>query len=162
MFSVELEEQRCENCNRLLFKGILGLGFIEAKCTRCGNINLLHSFDSILLGKSDTYILVYDTLGKVIIASKNAMKILGYDTEELIGLPIKTLCENVKNLPPLPSKVDRDALAKWDTYHAQLPDKVTHHTKAGEGIQVAARFYPLLSANGIYSMGVFKIISDKV
>lgn len=161
MISAQLEELRCTNCNRLLFRGIMGLGFIEAKCSRCGAINLLHSLDNILLNKPDTYILVFDTSGRVTIASHNAGAVLGYEDSELIHLPLEEICAEAKGLPPLPHEVDGDALSLWEEYHKHLPDMVKHRRKDSNFVTATARFYPLLSANGIYSMGVFKIISSK-
>lgn len=37
-----LNEHRCDNCNKLLFKGELSVGQIETKCNRCGEVKIVN------------------------------------------------------------------------------------------------------------------------
>lgn len=156
MIAVGIDESRCSNCDKLLFRGVLGIGFIETKCSRCGTVNIVHNFDGILEGRSGAYIIVCNPTGDIIIASKSVKAVLGYDVEELCAKSIHDICacpEGVKNHMALPSTVD--SIASWEKLHAHMPPQIVHLTKAGKQLTANARYYPLHALSSLYTMCVF-------
>lgn len=158
MISIHLQEHRCENCHRLFFKGFVGLGFVEVKCSRCGHISILNSFDTLLSSKSDTYIIVYDSKGNVIVASRTAAKTLGYSREDLdAGVNIQNI-DPLIGLPEIPEKPKLEDLKIWEFGHENLGPIATHIGKNGQSINARAQYYPIASNSRMYTIGVFSIV----
>jgi PAS domain-containing protein len=156
MIAVGVDESRCITCNKLLFRGALGIGFIETKCARCGTINIVHNFDGILEGRSGAYIIVCNPKGEIIIASKSVKSILGYEVEKLCTKSIHDICacpEGAKNHVALPGTID--SIATWEMLHAHMPPEIIHITKDGKELSANARYYPLHALSSLYTMCVF-------
>jgi PAS domain S-box-containing protein len=154
MNTLALDEQRCSNCQRLLFKGVLGIGFIEAKCNRCGTVNLIHNFDGILEGRKNAYILACDDRGDIIVTSKSVEDVLGYTADELVGRSICKLSGSIKPMhPPVEDKLH--SLEDWEIFHNNLTKDMIQLTKDGKKLNVNARYYPLHARTGLYTMCVF-------
>lgn len=156
MISVNLEEYRCKSCRRLLFKGTLGMGFIEVKCSRCGTVSLIHSFDKLLKGQPHAYILVYGSDGHIIATSKSATRLLqrNFKQTDTIGLIDPQL-----SLPPLPNSPTYDDLSKWEEMHRQLPSKTVHTNGQNTPIEVNARYYPIASHADVYTVAIFYVLT---
>ena len=159
MKAVELDDQRCKKCHKLLFRGVLGMGIVEVKCPRCGHISSLHSVDTLLRGKKEAYILVYNPQGKIIVASKSAYQLLGYSKDELDELRIQDISPR-NQLPILDDVTTDDALQEWERYHIGLTRDIIHRKKEGTMLEVSARFYPIPSYNGFYTVAVYHKKSD--
>ena len=157
MVAVELDDQRCEKCQKLLFRGILGMGIVEVKCPRCGHISRLHSIEAILRGKTHTYVLVYNHAGKIILSSESARTHLHYTAAELNNLHIQDI--SLRNHPPiLEESSSTDALHAWEEYHTNLSSNMVHRTKRGEILKVRARFYPIAAYTGYYTVAVYDVV----
>lgn len=154
MMSALLDEQRCEKCSKLLFRGMVGLGFIEVKCARCGHINLLNSYDAMLHGTPGAYILVYDRSGRLIAGSHSAESILGYSADELQKQSMQEIDEAF-DLSPLKGAGDRDFLTHWEKFHKNLSHHVNHKTKNNKMLENYARYYPIGSLTGVHTIGIF-------
>ena len=154
MGSHHLEQIRCESCQKLLFRGIVGLGFIEVKCSRCGHVNVINSYDAMLHNTPGAYVLVYDSRGGLIAHSKSAEKILGYTTSELNQSSMQDIDASFPRITPTPSdhKMTRQ---EWEDMHKNLPKTALHKTKKGENSPKAARYYPIDTFTGVYSVGIF-------
>lgn len=159
MISVHLQEHRCDNCHRLFFKGFIGLGFVEVKCSRCGEICILNSFETLLNGKKNIYIIVYDSAGQIIATSKSAANILGYCKQEFDSQtnfihaidPDIELPEITDNNPSV------EDLKLWDIAHDSLSTSVGHISKDGSVISSTAQYFPIASHDTIYTIGVFTL-----
>ncbi len=153
MLAIKLSDQRCQNCNKLLFKGVLGLGLVEVKCPRCGNISILHSFDELLVSNPDAYILVFEPGGRIVAASDSALRQLGYSTEELTSLTMQDLAGDHGYTPPEPvwdnpllqtiNQSAEDRMSKRTT-------RIKQYTKSGEQITADVRHYPIGAMSGFY------------
>jgi PAS domain S-box-containing protein len=154
MIALDLDEQRCEKCQKLLFRGINGFGLIEVKCSRCGHVNLLNSYDAMLRGTPSAYIIVYDKSGRLIATSKSAEKILGYTPEQLQNMDMKTI-DPAFQLQTIKSKNREDALDEWVGLHKGFPGTVKHRTAEGTEVSSNARYYPIGTFTGVYTMCVF-------
>jgi PAS domain S-box-containing protein len=154
MTSAVLDEKRCEKCQKLLFRGLVGIGFIEVKCTRCGHVNLLNSFDAMLHGTPGAYILVYDMTGNLIATSKSAERILGYGSKELQSRPMSSIDETFE-LRTIAESSQEKTLAEWERQHKSLSRQVSHLTKEGDLLQNHARYYPIGVLTGVYTIGIF-------
>jgi PAS domain S-box-containing protein len=141
----------------LLFKGVLGIGFIEAKCNRCGTVNLLHNFDGILEGRKNAFVIACDDQGKIIVASKSVEKVLGYTADELTNRSICTLSDAIQP-PHEPVQGKFGSLEDWEEFHKSLPTDMVQLSKDGKKLHVNARYYPLHALTGLYTMGVFYVI----
>jgi PAS domain S-box-containing protein len=154
MIALDLDEQRCEKCQKLLFRGINGFGLIEVKCSRCGHVNLLNSYDAMLRSRPNAYIIVYDKGGRLIATSKSAESILGYTPEQLQNMDMKII-DPAFQLQPITSKTRDDALDEWEGLHKSFPGAVKHRTAAGSTVNSNARYYPIGTFTGVYTMCVF-------
>ncbi len=156
MIALTLDEQRCTTCKKLLFRGSFGFGFVEAKCSRCGNINVLNSFDTMLRATKDVYIIVYNNDSQIIASSSSTEDLLHYTGKQLADL---TMCAIDKDFPTTSCKLANniESLDDWETLHNKLPTRSIHLTSQGEKIPVIARYYPIGTLTGIYSIGVFKL-----
>lgn len=160
MMALQLDEQRCEQCEKLLFRGVIGIGFIEVKCARCGHLNLLNSYEAMLHGKPGAYILVYDHTGTIVAASTSAEDILGYSGPELTDMSIKKLGATC-TLPDFRSDDTIEALEAWEDFHATLPPIVHQRCKDGTIVDADARYYPIGTVSGVYTIGIFYAHSFK-
>ena len=127
MLSLSLDEHRCNTCTKLLFKGTLGMGLIEVKCSRCGTLSLIHSFANYLKAKPTAYIIVYNPVGRVIAGSKSTKRILGKSIADIQD--IHDIQPDIK-LPPVPNvKVEPDGaltqLEEWQHAYETLPHTAT-------------------------------------
>lgn len=159
MISVGIEEYRCKNCKKLLFKGALGMGIVEVKCERCGNVSLLHSFDRLMRSKPGGYIVVFGSDGHIIAASKSVKSLLGREfdrSDSILAL------DPTVNLGGLPEIVTQEALNKWEDTHRDLPSETTHHKGDGGQVAVTARYYPVISYSDVYTVGVFYLKDNTV
>lgn len=154
MVSRALDQIRCENCQKLLFRGIVGLGFIEVKCSRCGHVNVINSYDAMLHNTPGAYVLVYDSRGGLIAHSKSAEDILGYSTSELNRSSMQDIDATFPRITPTTSdhKLSRK---EWESVHKHLSATVQHRTKDGATQPKAARYYPIDTFTGVYSVGIF-------
>lgn len=153
MLAIKLNDQRCKKCNKLLFKGVLGLGLVEVKCPRCGNISILHSFDELLVSNPDAYILVFEPNGRIVAVSDSALRQLGYTTDELTHLTMQDLGREYGYEPPEPdwdnpllaliNKSVEDRLAKRTT-------RIKQYAKDGKLITADVRHYPIGAISGFY------------
>ncbi|MCA9325677.1 Com family DNA-binding transcriptional regulator [Candidatus Saccharibacteria bacterium] len=159
MLAVSLNDRRCEKCNKLLFKGLLGMGVLEVKCPRCGNINLLHSFDMLIGKNQDRYVLAFMPTGKIIAASDSASTILGYERNELQELSFSHI-DTESKLPAIGNARTPENLEAWSRYTDSLPNHSYHHHKNGRRLYVSVRVYPLGSLDGPYAVGVFSLRHD--
>jgi PAS domain S-box-containing protein len=156
MIAVGVDESRCITCNKLLFRGALGIGFIETKCARCGTINIVHNFDGILEGRTGAYIIVYNSNGEIIIASKSVKSVLGYEVDEICNKTISDICarhDGIKTHLALTGSVT--SIAAWEKQHAHMPHEIIHIAKDGKKIAANARYYPLHALANLYTMCVF-------
>lgn len=156
MIAVDVDQSRCSSCQKLLFRGVLGIGFIETKCSRCGTVNIVHNFDGILEGRNGAYIIVCNPQGEIIIASKSVKEVLGYEVQEVCHMSIHDICvcpKGAKKNWALPEKLD--TIKAWEELHAHMPQQITHLTKSGEQVSVNARYYPLHALASLYTMCVF-------
>jgi phage FluMu protein Com len=154
MMSALLDEQRCEKCSKLLFRGMVGIGFIEVKCARCGHINLLNSYDAMLHGTPGAYILVYDRNGRLIAGSNSAESTLGYSAAELQKQSMQKIDEEF-DLSALKGDGNKKFLEQWEQFHKNLPHTVTHKTKNNKTLRNYARYYPIGSLTGVHTIGIF-------
>ena len=154
MIAMELEEHRCEKCKKLLFRGLVGLGLVEVKCGRCGQVNVLISYDAMLHGKPGAYILVYNTSGEIIAASSSAEDVLGYTSGQLSKLHITDVDHDL-GVCDASTKASVDTLQDWEKIHERLQSTATHHGSDGQTVQAQARYYPIGTLTGIYTIGIF-------
>jgi PAS domain S-box-containing protein len=153
MGTTQLESLRCNSCGKLLLKGSLGLGIIEIKCGRCGSMNVFHSLDDLITEWPEAYILVFDSDGLIVTASRSAEQILGYTAEEFSGLNMVKL--NPKFIHP-----KTGILTNYDIGENEQPIsllgkrmyKVTHIKKDGTPMAATARYYPFGPLNGKHTM----------
>jgi PAS domain S-box-containing protein len=155
---LRLKAQRCVHCNKMLFRGALGMGIAEVKCSRCGQISTLHSFNLMLRGRTDVYILVYNPDGRIIISSESAEELLGYSQEELKDMSIQDISPK-NQLYAIGKRSNPKELEEWEKYHANLPPDITHIAKSGESVQVFARFFPMAAYKDFYTVGIYRKVS---
>jgi PAS domain S-box-containing protein len=151
---LKFHDQRCVKCKKLLFRGLLGLGIVEVKCSRCGHVSMLHSFDQLLRSKTGAYVLVYNPAGRVIVTSASASEVLGYSSEEFCTLKIQSISPR-NQIPVLDEHASLKALEYWQQHHNNLGETMSHLRKDGSYIEVNARFYPVASHDSYYTVGIY-------
>jgi hypothetical protein len=58
-------------------------------------------------------------------------------------------------LLPIKSKDQQGALKEWEELHKSFPGTVAHKRKDGSSHDSNARFYPIGSISGIYTVGIY-------
>lgn len=153
-------DHRCYTCNKLFFRGIFAVGILEIKCTRCGNVSLLNAFTNVPNDKNEkSYMLVYNSKGRIVLATDNATKLLGFTRNELMSLTIPEISPR-NQLYSVPESPDESALKSWDSYHQKLTPDIIHLTKSGEKIHVDAEFHTVASTTDYYAVGRYKLSAD--
>jgi phage FluMu protein Com len=153
-------DHRCHTCNKLFFRGIFAVGILEIKCTRCGNVSLLNAFTNYPNDKNEhSYMLVYNSKGRIILATDNASKHLGFSRHELMSLTIPEISPR-NQLYAVPQNADEKALKSWDEYHKELTPKIIHLTKKGNKLNVDAEFHTVASTTDYYAVGLYKVSKD--
>lgn len=141
----------------MLFRGTLGMGMVEIKCNRCNHISMFHSIEVILRNKPRTYIIVYNSEGRIIIGSESVQKFLGYNTNELHALSIQDISPK-NQLYKTSKRSSSQALEDWEQYHAHLPSDIVHKAKSGTIIDVTAKFFPMASYEDFYTVGLYTVV----
>lgn len=160
MTLIPLDDLRCRRCDKLLLKGTLGLGVVEVKCVRCGEMNLFHSLDDLIAGRVDTYILVFDNAGIIVASSSNVGHLLGYNQTELMGMPMVKLNPDFK-LPEPELLHDYNIggnNASGKSLGTQTYD-ISHIKKDRGKLHVIARYYPFGSFSGNHTMIILSVKS---
>jgi PAS domain S-box-containing protein len=150
-----LNEHRCQNCNKLLFKGIFIDSIVEIKCSRCGTIN---KKDSRKLNYHfNQYLLKTNGLGDIISISGSASDMLGYTEKELIGKNFLLIFPRIQDLMitkfiEKESNLDTYSYLKFDT-----------HQKQKDGVEVPVKILlkSYLSVTGHKCLNILVLLNNE-
>ncbi len=160
MMAIGLDDMRCEQCSKLLFRGSIGLGIIEVKCPRCGHINVLHAFEDLLRRQPNSYVIVFDSAGSIVAASKSTQKHLGYDLDDLRKLSMRDLGVENHELQEITYESTPIEIAnKEGSFLGQPRYNSRHTTKDKRVIDVAVRYYPFGIHSAQLTMAIYKLRS---
>lgn len=128
---------------------MLSFGLVEVKCIRCGRINNLHSYDTLIDPDSDAYVLAYDSFGRIMAASDTVERALGYSQRELQGVAINT----IRPEQPVAHRM-YSSLKDWEDTFNRQPETTVHTTKTGSQVTVEIHYYPVVSHAGISTIAI--------
>jgi PAS domain S-box-containing protein len=80
---VSYGEWRCD-CGRLLFKGVLMVGVMETKCSRCKRMVYIQQFESVTTSEPSLFMLL-SLDGEIMAVSNSVREVFGYSRESTIG-----------------------------------------------------------------------------
>ena len=106
-----------------------------------------------------SYMLVYNSKGRIVLATDNASKYLGFSRNELMSLTIPEISPK-NQLYTVSDNADDAALKSWDKYHKQLTSDIVHYTKKGEELQLKAEFTTVASTTDYYAVGLYKVLKS--
>lgn len=133
-------EYRCFSCGKLLFRGILFNGRIEAKCLRCGRINLFGK--SSVLEERNRYMLLTDSQGKILGSGNSNGNFIDFNSTELIG-------ENINRIIAYEPEKDTDKIiALRSEGKKYLRFDTWYKNKMGNIIPVSVRYNFLKNKKG--------------
>lgn len=89
MEPLPLKEYRCD-CGKLLFKGMLAIGFVEVKCRRCGRLKLMTGLVNDVFD-SESCTIMLNRSGDILSSSRSANDVLGVNYIDIIGGRLEAL-----------------------------------------------------------------------
>jgi PAS domain S-box-containing protein len=147
-----LRTYRCI-CGKLLFKGLLLSSTIQIKCKKCGE---LISFQGLSdqPTREDKYALMTDKQGRVISASSNIRRLLGYELDEFLSHTLSSLT------PKSSDKIFFDGFKRmWAIKNKQkyyFKSQTMHRRKNGSQIVGTMISKFITTPNGDYLFGIFR------
>ncbi|MFA6251925.1 MAG: PAS domain S-box protein [Candidatus Paceibacterota bacterium] len=132
MDSYLLHEYRCDNCGKLIIKGILFKSYEEYKCSRCNKIVCFQGIANE--DKPNRYLLLTDKNGIIINASSSIYENLGFSLNEITGKNIEELYLTDKD-----KKADERISSRIENFK-YLRFETTHKTKNNDKVSVVVSF----------------------